>query len=294
MRLGMTAEPIRPDLSTLTAALDECEALGIDFVELSTYDMDLVVGGAIRREQLGRVKAHLRGRRLRWSVHGPLAINLFDQERIARHRAVLNASLEVAAELGARNYVMHAGILYEVSTAAEVLAARRRQIDELGRIGERARALGVVVCVENLFLGETRKHTPTPSEIAADLSAVNHASVRATLDFSHAHQQATQLGLDVVRECAALAPFAEHLHIHDSFGLKDDIWMYSRGEALAFGHGDLHMPPGWGDVPWGRLLDACRFPAECWGNIELDHRYWHEREACVAATREAFAAMLAQ
>ncbi len=292
MRLGMTGEPMKPDLSTLPRTLDECEALAIDFVELSTYDMDLVVGGRIRKDHLRRLKGILKGRRLAWSVHGPLGINLFDEERIERHLAVLRASIEVAAEIGARNYVLHAGVLYQASPRHEAMEARARQCGHLSAVAEWAHSHGVVVCVENLFLGEARKHTQTPTELAADLKAVDHAAVRATLDFSHAHQQATMQGLDVIGECAALAPFAEHLHIHDSFGLPDDIWMCTKGENLAFGHGDLHMPTGWGDVPWSRLVATCRFPRGCWGNIELEHRWWDEREACVGATRKAFAPLL--
>ena len=46
-----------------------------------------------------------------YSVHGPLAINFMDESfRLPRHFEVLEASLEVAAEVGAENYVVHSGL----------------------------------------------------------------------------------------------------------------------------------------------------------------------------------------
>jgi hypothetical protein len=48
--------------------------------------------------------------RVRYTVHGPLAINFFDEPfRLPRHFDVLKASMEVSAELDAIHDVIHAG-----------------------------------------------------------------------------------------------------------------------------------------------------------------------------------------
>ena len=146
-----------------------------------------------------------------------------------------------------------------------------RQREWLARAGEMADALGLYVCVENLFRGhDGRIYTPTPSRLAAELAAIGHPRVVATLDFGHAHLQGAYTGADLIAEVAALAPYAKHLHIHDNFGLADDIWTYGIGEKLAFGHGDLHLPVGWGNLPWEALIDACAFPDDVVFNIELE------------------------
>ena len=113
--------------------------------------------------------------------------------------------------------------------------------------------------------------------------------MQATLDFSHAYLNLAYRGGDLVAECAALAPFAKHLHVHDSFGRQDDIWMFTTGERLAFGHGDLHLPVGWGDIPWTELMAECRFPEGVVFNIELKDRYWYAARDCVAATKSLMA-----
>lgn len=109
----------------------------------------------------------------------------------------------------------------------------------------------------------------------------------ATIDFSHAY---LKLDFDGRREAyldeiAALAPYARHLHMHDSFGRQDDIWMFTEGERLAYGHGDLHLPVGWGDIPFDRLMEICRFAPGVVFNIELKERYWYAAPECVAATK---------
>jgi sugar phosphate isomerase/epimerase len=280
---GISALDDRRDLN---AHLDELAALGCETVELPLYDMDVVVGGRVRNEALQPIRAACAGRPFRYTVHGPLAINFFDEAfRLPRHFDVLKAAMEVSAELGAIHYVIHAGMM-PMKEVPGIEDAYERQREWLARAGELADTLGLYVCVENLFRGhDGRIYTPTPSRLAAELAAIGHPRVVATLDFGHAHLQGAYTGGDLIAQAAALAPYAKHLHIHDNFGLVDDIWTFSVGEKLAFGHGDLHLPVGWGNLPWEALIDACAFPDDVVFNIELDGRYWDAAEATVQATK---------
>jgi sugar phosphate isomerase/epimerase len=285
---GISAHKRANDLSDFGDELDMIEALGVEAIELPTYDMDIVVGGRIRRAQLDALKRACAGRSVAYSVHGPLAINFMDEAwRLPRHFEVLDASLEVAAELGAVNYVIHSGLTF-AQQASGIEAALERQRQWLSRAGDVARDLGLVLCVETLFADfDGGQHATAPSRLAAELDAIGHPNVMATLDFSHAYLKLDHDGrrADFIDEVAALAPFARHLHVHDSFGRQDDIWMYTEGERLAYGHGDLHLPVGWGDIPWDALMDACRFPEGVLFNIELKDRYWYAASECVAETR---------
>ena len=290
-RIGLSIFPGRTDLSDLAARLDEAEGFGVDTIELPTYDYDIVVGGRIRAEQLARVKAACRDRRATFTAHGPLGINFFDPAwRCQRHWDVFRSSLEVAAELACEHYVLHAGSL-DVVQHDGIEDAYARQREWLARTGDEARAFGLLVCVENLFAGyEGARHTPTPARLARELAAVDHPFVKATLDFGHGHLNLGFLGGDLVGECIDLAPQARHLHVHDNFGRQDDIWTYTHGEKIAFGHGDLHLPVGWGNIPWTELMQRCVFPDGVIFNIELEERHWHEAAPCIAATRALAAA----
>lgn len=284
--VGISAHHSKPDLSELPAHLDEIEALGVDTIELPIYDMDLIVGGKVRKSQLATLRKACGSRGVTWTAHGPLSINLMDDPfRLPRHMEVLTAALEITGELGAKNYVLHTGAR-PIQSSDGIEAAYARQREHLAMAGDLAKAHNVMICVENLFDDDWGKfHTARASRLAAELLAVNHPNVRATVDFSHAHLDCGFNGYDVVAEVTPLAAIAPHLHIHDSFGRPDDIYMFTNGERLAYGHGDLHLPVGWGSVPWDALLKACTFPKGVVFNIELNDRYWHIAKETVAATR---------
>ena len=275
------------DLSDFGDELDMIQALGVDSIEIPTFDLDLVVGGKIRKPQLAALKRATSGREVIYSVHGPLAINFMDESyRHARHMEVLEASLEVAAEIGAKHYVLHSGMT-PVQQGDGIEAAYARQREGLARGGDMARQHGLILCVETLFAGfDGRGHASSPSRLATELAAVDHPNVMATIDFSHSYLKLDFDGRreDFLSEIKALAPFARHLHIHDSFGRQDDIWAYTDGERLAYGHGDLHLPVGWGDIPWDALMSECVFAEGVLFNIELEKRYWYAAQESVDAT----------
>ncbi len=285
-RVGMTVMKARGDLGHLGTHLDEIERLGADTAELPFYDLDLVVGGKLVAGRMRVLEQACSGRSLAYTVHGPHPANFFDETfRSARHFEVMQACLEAAAAVGAVHYVVHTGFCRK--TSAEALGdAYLRQRDWLHRAGDLARPLGIMVCVENVFDWEWGKlDTASPSRLAREIAAIGHGNVCATLDFGHALLESGFRGGDLLAEVTALAPVARHLHIHDNFGRPDDIYMYTDGERLAYGHGDLHLPVGWGSVPWDDILARCTFPAAPVLNIELDLRYWHAAQECVAATR---------
>lgn len=287
---GISAHVGNMDLGDFPARLDEIESHGAETIEIPLYDMDVVVGGRTRPERMDLLRRACGGREVAYTVHGPLGTNFMDQPfRLDRHFEVLKASLEASAEIGAVHYVMHTGLIpTQLSEGLEAAYGRQREM--LARAGDVARDLGIVLCVENLFGGyEGKVHTATPSRLAAELRAVGHSHVMATLDFSHAYLHCGFLGIDFISEIGRLAPLAKHLHLHDSFGRQDDIWMFTDGERVAYGHGDLHLPVGWGSIPWRQILEACVFPADTVFNIELKRRYWYEAANCIR-TVKGFAA----
>lgn len=285
---GISAHKRANDLSDFSEELDMIEDLGVEAVELPTYDMDIVVGGRIRRPQMEALRRSCAGRDVIYSVHGPLSINFMDEAwRLPRHMEVLKASLEVAAEVGAEHYVIHSGLVPQQQGAGHE-DAYRRQREWLSKGGDVAREHGLILCVETLFAGyEGRNLAASPSRLARELAAIAHPNVLATLDFSHAYLKLDYDGRrdDFLEEIKVIAPWAKHLHVHDSFGRQDDIWMFTDGERVAYGHGDLHLPVGWGDIAWNELVAQCEFPEGVLFNIELKERYWYAAQETVDATK---------
>ena len=175
-------------------------------------------------------------------------------------------------------------------TARRASIAYARQRDRLSRAGDRARSLGITVTVENVF-APAQQSTALPSRLAKELAIIGHSHVKACLDFSHGFINAKMQGADFLAEVQALAPFAKHLHIHDGFGQADQITTHFPSEQLALGQGDLHLPVGWGSIPWDLLIQECCFHEETIFNIELDPTLlvgtwcYHCRNASVGGSR---------
>ena len=272
--IGYSIRATSPEFEDLGAKLDEAERLGVDFVELPIFAWTLVMGGRVLEDRLERLVAATRNRPFSFTAHGPLAINLMDAEaRLPRHTALLQAAIRIAGELGAVNLVVHAGC---VRGEDDIELAYVRQRDALAEAGDLAAACGVTVCVENIFRFEPMRETPLPSRLAAEIDAIDHPHVRATLDVSHAFLRCTDARVDLMKEITALAPYARHLHVHDSFGRLSESWAIDDAERAGLGEGDLHLPLGWGAIEWDEMAKVCRFDAGTVVNLELHRRYWAE------------------
>ncbi|MBS7544518.1 sugar phosphate isomerase/epimerase family protein [Ancylobacter oerskovii] len=294
MQMPLPASPIRacgyslregsPEFDDLGLSLDEAEALGVDVVELPVYAWHLVIGGRVLTDRLADLSRALAGRRLGYSVHGPLAINLMDlPERLPRHEAVLEASIEVAGTIGADHLVIHTGVVREPGDDIEVAYARQREA--LAGIGDKAAAAGITLCVENIFRFVGARETASPLKLAGEIAAIDHEAVRATLDVSHAYIRCAETRHDPLAEIAELAPYVAHLHLHDSFGRPKELWTYDPAEAAAFGEGDLHLPIGWGSIDWAAVAAAAPLASGTVAILELNPRHWREIGAQIPALR---------
>ncbi len=283
----MTVPDSTPNASGFSAKLDRMQRLAIDTVELPLYSLDLLVG--LKRDALRcrRLLDACKDRPFGFSAHLPLSINFFaGAEHSARHYDLFRASLDLAADAGAENMVIHTGMRKPTATGT-ISDAYKRQREMLVKAGDEAKSRNCFVCVENLF-GWSGYETASAGKLADELAVINHENVKATLDFSHAYLHCAQNGTNFISEITRLAPFARHAHVHDSFGIPDDgMYFYRPSEAVAFGAGDLHLCIGRGSLPWDEVLSASEFPADTIFNIELDDRYFDDEAAdCVAAARQ--------
>ncbi|MGO9545470.1 MAG: sugar phosphate isomerase/epimerase family protein [Rhodomicrobium sp.] len=279
-----------PNFELLGRNLDEAVELGLEFVELPLFAMDIVAGGRILPAQLRRLKTALAGRGPSYTAHGPIAVNFMQpREVLARHIAVARAAIEVAAEIGAVHLVLHTGHTPPGQSEADIEAAYAAQREAYASLGEIAAIHALVIAVENIFVTEAGAHTALPSRLAREIEAIDHPNVRGCLDFSHAAITCTAQGADYLGEVAALGRVSKHLHIHDSFGDPLQLRTYARSERVAYGLGDLHLPIGWGNLPWQDLMARLEFEPDAIFNLELPVPYWFEVPGSVRAMREMMA-----
>ena len=272
-RIGYTLWPENFALVDPGPFLDEAEGLGVDTVEIPLFASRLIADGAILEPAMRIFEHRMQGRRLGYTVHALLSINLMDvPERIALHETMARACIEVTARLGARNMVLHCGLAEDASAGA-LEAAYARQRESLARLGDFAAQHGVLICVETIWNFDQRE-TALPGRLAAELRAIDHDAVRATLDYAHSALQCGLKGADLMTEIAEIAPLSHHLHLNDCFGAIREGHNSLPGEALAYGSGDLHLPLGWGGLEWEKMLTEPSYPDQVILNDELHPTYW--------------------
>ena len=265
-------------LSDLAASLDRFEALGATHAELSLSQEDVIVGGRVvpkRRDELARICA---ARRLAYTVHGPLCGNFMDEAHLDQHKAVVTSMLELCDAVGADVLVQHTGRPQGSPgdfDPAHLLEVERRTLLELAPTAER---YGVRVAVENLFMEDGFAWTADPEELARHLAAIDHPNICGTLDFSHAWIMTTGKGMDYAQALKAFAPMVNHIHVHDSFGKTPTLKTFTQSERFAYGFGDLHLPLGWGAIPFEEILPQLSFRPGTVMIVELPKRWWSEIE----------------
>jgi sugar phosphate isomerase/epimerase len=282
-RVGLSVGYAAEGLADVAGALDALEPLGLDAVELYLPALGVIVGGRVRAAALRGLKVACADRPFAVTLHGPLTGDLGDPDHGALHLSVARAGIEVAGEIGSAILVQHATILRE-RPADGGAAARAREAEALVALAPEAAAAGCVVALETMF-ARRGEWTPSPAELAETLRAVDHPAIGATIDFSHAALNAAARGAAPLEELAELAPFARHLHVHDSFGRPAPFRAWSRGDAVAFGFGDLHLPPGAGSLPWDDFARLA-IPPGCVANLELDARWRGEWAEAIRWTRD--------
>lgn len=284
-RVGYTLWPGNFELTDPGRFLDEAEDLGVDNVEIPFFTTRLIANGRIQEQAMRWFEGQTRGRRLGYSTHGMLTINLMDEpERLAVHETVAKANIELTARLGGRHMVLHCGLAADSAPDA-LAAAYGRQRESLARLGDFAREHDVIICVETIWSFDGRE-TALASELARELHAIGHPNVMATLDYAHIALQADLKGADLMSEIAAISPLSPHLHLNDCFGSEKALPIALPAEAMAYGSGDLHLPIGWGSLDWDRMLGEVDYPDQpLILNQELHPTYWYALADDVAEMR---------
>lgn len=268
------------NLERLEQALTFYERIGYTLIEIDVSPFFLVVDGKLRQAQLDKFRAVLAQHNLRYSIHSPNRLNLAYDPRRELCRAILRCQIEICNALGGTRVVYHSGlqalddvrygIRRTLLTDQELRDGASREVRALQEIAPFAAERGVIVCMEN---GDThqweheviaRFNLPRaallthharldPANIVRQLEAINHPNVALTLDIAHLHIAANDMGFDYLHAVEIAAPWVKHLHVNDNFG-RVDRGFDTEYERWAYGEADIHLPPGWGSIPYRDVI----------------------------------------
>src|SRR5215208_2914990 len=263
-------------VSRLVEDLEDLKSAGPDFVEIWPHQLGVILGGNLNPARLRPVQKLLLDAGLTYTVHAPLEVNLMEPTSPDLQRDVLNASIRFASGIGAEVVVCHAGQRVGTRDARyslkSQLAAER---SALRVVGDLAGELGITIAVENYYpelpilSGAIYDYSVWLSELAEQISAVDHPAVGICLDVGHAALASRVFAFDYIEECAIIAPLVRHLHLHDNLMKTNLTGEPPVSERPVYGLGDLHLPPGRGAIPLGNLFERVYFPRTSTCCVEL-------------------------
>jgi sugar phosphate isomerase/epimerase len=280
-------------LSGLADDLESLKTSGPDFAELWPHHLGLILGGSLDAHRLQQVREMLLKSNLAYTVHAPLEVNLMDLTAHDVQRDVLKASIWFANSIDADVVVCHAGQRVGVRDARyslrEQLAAERSALREAGDL---AGKFGVTIAVENYYpelpivRGVVYDYSVWPSDLAEQISAVDHPAVGLCLDVGHAALAAGVFGFDYFEECATVAPLVRHIHLHDNLMRTNVTGEPPVSEHPIFGLGDLHLPPGRGAIPLKEMFRRVDFPENPACCVELSPELYALAPEALRSARE--------
>jgi sugar phosphate isomerase/epimerase len=277
----------------LAGDLEFLKGSGADFVELMPNELGVILGGELDPARLRMVQDLLLDAGLAYTVHAPLEVNLMDLSTYEVQRSVLEASVRFAGSIDARVVVCHAGQRIGPRDAqhslTEQLAAERLALRQAGDLAEE---FGVTIVVENYYpdlpvvRGAVYDYSVWPSELAKQISTVDHPAVGICLDVGHAALASRVFAFDCIEECAIIAPLVRHIHLHDNLMKTNLTGEPPISEYPVYGLGDLHLPPGRGTIPLENLFERVYFPRTPSCCVELCPDLYSMSSEALHAARE--------
>jgi sugar phosphate isomerase/epimerase len=251
--IGLNIHPdhINGEMERLQEDLEYLQGLGYDYAELSADAVDVIYNGRLHPRRLRDLKALLSQFSLKYTVHAPRVLDLRDAQHLKVQKEIFRSCIRLTAEIGASVFVYHYGKKTEDPALEEGLLCSMREMADF------AADYGVHICVENIEIDVV-------SNVVEFVRGVEKENVGMTFDVGHAYLASRYFGFDFSGAVEMAKPYVRHLHITDNFGNLEETRLISYEQyklkpypnLLKLGKGDLHLPPGWGEIPLDEVLQT--------------------------------------
>ncbi len=284
--IGINVKLINGSLRLLRNALDKAKEANFDVVELPLHGLDVIIGGRIRDKRLKEIKNILKDYPFCYSVHCPESLNLMNLEELKMEKAILKSSIEFSYEIGSHILVYHPG---RYKSESKILLRKQERLNqkELGRLkkieqdilknfSSTLKEANVFLCMENArpFIGEKEyTYADDIEELVEQVNEIDSENIRINLDFGHAYLSANYYNKDFLKTISKVNPYVKHFHLHDNFGHPCFFQEKDQNLLIVNGRGDMHMPLGWGDIPFQEAIKILNSDG-CFFVIEIRPRYF--------------------
>ena len=237
-------------VQSLANELTSVKTWGFDGIELGLDAFPLIISGKINKPYVELLHDILKNFDLGCSAHIGTGLDLRSRDTLDFHVKVLEASIDICAELGFNPLVLH----FEKDSGNREI--EDRFIECHARAADYASKRSVRLGLENI---EIEHYKPVLDAVRK----INHPGLTMVLDTGHLFLASKLYGFsfeNAVKECA---PYIGHCHLNDNSGIfeqmrLDNFDLYRTlpmGYRIAFGRGDIHMPPLYSEAPIPFVID---------------------------------------
>ncbi len=282
--INVDARRIDGNLETLKHDLETIEQLGFDVAEIPVNGVDAIANGVLKKDRVEQVKEVMKQFKLEYTVHAPNALNLQDLRYPETQRRVFKSCIEFTAAIGAEKLVYHQGKLIRGGNSEGEVApeeAYEMEVEGLIDLAHLAEECGVMICVENVYSSITH--------LVRLVRDVGMSNVGICYDFGHSFINSRRIGYDFFRSIQLAKPYIYHTHVQDNFGKGELEELGSKIpyiEGMTMGIGDLHLPPGWGSIPYEKVFRLMEGYTGVY-LIELHQRFFFKFEDNYMVMKEA-------
>jgi sugar phosphate isomerase/epimerase len=231
------------------------EEAGLRWLQVHTPPRAMLADRARCRRHARALRTALESSSLRLVLHAPddLSAGTSEDDR------AFDGLLDYAAEAGAELVAYHGLNFVDAGGPARPRARERARLEEGSLLShlQRAHTLGIKIAFENL--APVHPGSPRlchdPLAVRDLVRRLGSPAAGMLLDLGHLHITAEASHSDLVLVAAAVAPDVVLFHVHDNLGVRRRDIDAPGIDPLKL---DLHLPPGRGSLPWGRVAGILR------------------------------------
>jgi sugar phosphate isomerase/epimerase len=241
-RLGLS---IPYDWWPAAPLLKEIEAAGFSSVQVPSPPPSVLVHPRDASRHATALSEALGTAGLRPLLHGPGSVRAG-----TRHGdRALEGLISYAADVGVSHVVYHAANLPDEPASEDGRLAETRS---LATLASRAERHGVIIALENLapVYPSPDALSFTPMILRTMAKRISSPAVGLCVDVGHANIVAGLRHTDPLELIEPVLDRTVMFHLHDNLGARHGHDGSPEIDPLRL---DLHLPPGRGSVPWGRL-----------------------------------------
>ena len=272
-KIGICADHFR-GLREAEAFFGRAAESGFDVLEVALDCLPLITGGSINERMVNDLKALTEGYPLELTAHIGEELDLRRIEELELQYAVLESSIRICGRLGIHMLTVHFEEHSPIRKREEAFYQAYKKAAVLA--GEQ----GVMLGMENI---ETEDY----SYVLRMIESIDDANFAMTLDLGHLYLACNYFGgdyMEAVRECL---PYVKHVHLSGNTGAFEPMRLldfpryktWKINPRIAYGRGDIHVPPVLGNVPYDRVLPLfkdyegiflCEYPYETFENYHAE------------------------